>query len=520
MGIPYYFYTIYKKYNCDDKKLLINENDFKNMNIKYLFLDYNSMIHPCAHDAINLIEKEDVDIEDFIITKCLVYTNCIIELLNPEHVYIMIDGVAPRAKINQQRERRYKSELMKTNSGQTNTKWNSNKITPGTLFMKKLSKRLHEEYNKNKKNIIVNISDSDEPGEGEHKMMSIITKLELKQNDKIFIYGLDADLIMLSLLNKYNDNIILLRDNTFNDKLKESQKIFTYLDIHKLKNCIQSEMQIQLKINANYNNLNDYIFLCILLGNDFLEHIPSLIIKEGALNVLLKCYCKCFIKHKSHLTTNAKTINIVFLKDLLFELSKNEEYFFKNIWSIYSKNNKIVYKDAYPLEDFQNHIIYTEDYIKYNLTGYKWRYYNFYGVDNLESACKNYIDGLNWVWGYYNGHNHNNWSWYYKYHAVPFASDLFNYLNTKNHNNNNDCLGSSSPLKPIQQLIMVLPKKSLLEIIFEIDSTLADRLKRLLVEHKYFPDILVLDMIHREYLWQSKLFLEPIDLNFVNYLLI
>ena len=231
MGIPYYFYTIYKKYSNDnnDKSLMIHENELSNLNIKYLFFDYNSMIHPCAQDAIKINScNNNSELEDFIIAHCILYTKELIKSLNPEYIYIMIDGVAPRAKINQQRERRYKSQLMKNWGNEDKSTWNSNKITPGTPFMEKLSKQLHKELNDNNNKVF--ISDSNEPGEGEHKMMKIINDFNLKNDDKIFIYGLDADLIMLSLLNKWKNNIVLLRDNTFNDKLSDSQKIFTYLD--------------------------------------------------------------------------------------------------------------------------------------------------------------------------------------------------------------------------------------------------------------------------------------------------
>lgn len=549
MGIPYYFFTIYKKYSNVNNNLMITEDDLKKLNIKYLFLDYNSMIHPCAQDTLKIANENENnnidDLEDFIISKCLVYTNYVIDTINPECVFIMIDGVAPRAKINQQRERRYKSQLIKKLSG--SNKWDSNKITPGTTFMKRLSDKLNIVINKTSRKII--ISDSNEPGEGEHKMMKIISNLKLLDREKIFIYGLDADLIMLSLLNKWRDNIILLRDNTFNEKLTDFQKVFTYLDVCKLKNCIGEEMQSQCnnyynstqknnfnlqkgnlhktkQFNLDNNNLiYDYIFLCTLLGNDFLEHIPSLIIKENGLNIILKCYCKCLIenyKTENYLTNSQSYINIVFLKNLFYKLSNYEEYFFKNVWSIYKNKNNQIYKDTFSLEQNENLIIYTNDFIKYNFKDYKRRHYNYYGISNndIDECCKNFLDGLHWVWGYYNCHSHNNWDWYYKYHGSPFIMDLYKYLD-KHYTKFNCTFTSSSPLQPIQQLIMVLPKDSLLEILKEIDVNIFMKIKRLVIDQKeYFPDKLVLDMINKEYLWQSKIFLKTIDINIVNYLLL
>ena len=110
MGIPWYFYNIYNKYNTEND-LTIDEQSISKLNIDYLFLDYNSMIHPCSQQELNinesLIDKDNENIEENIILNCLNYTRYIISVINPKRVYIMIDGVAPRAKINQQRERRF-----------------------------------------------------------------------------------------------------------------------------------------------------------------------------------------------------------------------------------------------------------------------------------------------------------------------------------------------------------------------------------------------------------------------------
>ena len=275
MGIPWYFYTIYKKYNYEND-LMINENVISEIEIEYLFLDYNSMIHPCAQKVLALTdETNESKLEELIIKTCLDYTRYIINVIKPRITYIMIDGVAPRAKINQQRERRYKSHFFKEFSG--SVKWNSNKITPGTKFMDNLIQALNI-FKKELGNII--ISDSNEPGEGEHKMMKIISNI--KDDKKTCIYGLDADLIMLSLISVRSENIVLIRDNTFNSKLLERDRVYTYVAIKKLKQYVCKDLRSNLDnhvIISDENLIYDYIFLCFLLGNDFLENIPSLLIK-------------------------------------------------------------------------------------------------------------------------------------------------------------------------------------------------------------------------------------------------
>jgi len=523
MGIPYYFYTIYKKYNSEGD-LTINEDHLNNLDIDCLFLDYNSMIHPCAQRELEFLSEFEenmkiADIEEKIIDACINYTRYIMNIIKAEQTFIMIDGVAPRAKINQQRERRYKSHFFKelhfdnkTFTNQMN--WNSNKITPGTLFMEKLSKRL--ELLQKESPFKITISDSNEPGEGEHKMTKYINNMNIEK--KICIYGLDADLIMLSLMNKYADNIILIRDNTFNTKLSEKERVYTYLNINKLKTLLKQEL--------NTSEI-DYIFLCFLLGNDFLEHLPSVSIKENGLSALIKIYVKCQNVNNNNSQQQRRTlvnlqaldkgemqnsINISMLKSIFYELSKSEEYFFKNVLSVYKKDS--VYRDNLDLNSqYKNVFFYTNDVIQFNKDGFKERYYKYYNVTDIDKLCKEYLTGLYWTLGYYKNHVHQNWTWYYPYDAVPFASDIYSYL----HRNKLVIeINESKPNDPLTQLFMVLPKDSLVSIIQEQNPSLYNKLKRVfntqsVILNNYYPSKIYLDMIHKEYLWQSKVFLKNFD---------
>ena len=535
MGIPWYFYNIYEKYNTEND-LMINEHNIRKMNIDHLFLDYNSMIHPCAQQALKTVDKDtnDSDLDEYIINSCLLYTRYILNIIKPKCVYIMVDGVAPRAKINQQRERRYKSHFFKElNNEISDVYWNSNKITPGTPFMDKLTNSLYK-FEKDTTDLCkVVISDSNKCGEGEHKMLSFIKNIDI--NDDICIYGLDADLIMLSLMNKKANKIILIRDNTFNTKLDVSKKIYTYLNIGKLKGYIYKELSGDKQGCDKENLLYDYIFLCFLLGNDFLEHIPSLMIKENGINVVMKYYNLVFEKNGEYLiniealynNTLENSINLDMLKDIFYHLGKSEEYFFKNVYSIYKHKNKKVYKDSFDMDEInnnnQNVYFYNKDIIKYNEYGYKERYYKFYGNINTNNACKSYIIGLFWILGYYNNHSHDNWSWYYEYEATPFASDIFLYLSKeRNYLKLDTCsfLKKSIPNTSLEQLFMVLPKMSLLEIL-KSDKILYDKIYRIFNTNSieldlYYPNKIYLDMIHKEYLWQSKVFLKKIDTGIMN----
>ncbi|KAF8558793.1 putative 5-3 exonuclease [Imleria badia] len=174
------------------------------------------------------------------------YTNRVVNMVRPRKLlYMAIDGVAPRAKMNQQRSRRFRSaqeakdkaearrlavaewEAMgKVISDEEKDKeaWDSNAITPGTPFMALLAASLRywvvEKMNTDPgwKDLQVIISDAGVPGEGEHKIMDFIRRQRANQghdpNTKHVIYGLDADLIMLALAT-HEPNFRVLREDVF-----------------------------------------------------------------------------------------------------------------------------------------------------------------------------------------------------------------------------------------------------------------------------------------------------------------
>jgi 5'-3' exoribonuclease 1 len=535
MGVPYYFYEIFKKYN-DEKDLVISEGDLKSkINPKYLFFDYNSLIHPCAKIAIDLLDKSkhytNEEIETAIIYNCINYTRYIVSITDVKNVYIVIDGVAPRAKMNQQRQRRYKNkflrEIQKTEDN--GIYWDTNKITPGTSFMEKLKTSLVEFKGSifDDTGINIFISSSDEPGEGEHKMMRIIN--EIRPDENVCIYGLDADLIMLSLNSKYANRISLLRDNNKTNN-KDNQTNFLFLNISTLRTCILKDIEFYTgkKSDNSYRTIQDYIFLLFFIGNDFVGHIPSLVLKDNAMGIILKMYGKVVKETNGYITDSngREKINLENLKKFCKEIAKVENYFFTNVYSVYKKQE--IYRDNINLdENYENICFYKNDIIKFNKPGYKARYYTYYGIPTtkLKDVCQNYLSGLFWIFGYYNLHEHDNWNWYYEYHAVPFMSDMLFFLEMGLNKPVEIC--PSKPFTEIEQLCMVLPRDSLIDILGERMVQYGNVLFRLTklfrinsedVERN-FPTKLFLNMIHKEYIWQSEVFIDTTDLYFLNLIL-
>ena len=150
MGIPSYFSYVLKNHKIIKKLVGIKSS--------YLFMDANSIIYDVIYenDTINVDE-----IYKNVYNKIL----SIIEKIKPNTSFIAFDGVVPLAKMNQQKQRRYKSYI--TKQILKNNKWNTNAITPGTKFMNELDDYLSSIF-KDNKNII--FTGSKQSGEGEQKI--------------------------------------------------------------------------------------------------------------------------------------------------------------------------------------------------------------------------------------------------------------------------------------------------------------------------------------------------------------
>ena len=252
MGIPAYFKYIKTKV----KKSILLEPPSKTQN---LFLDFNGIIHGCKEEVFS-----DNGSEKDIYPKIISYIEYIVQLIEPSQLlYIAIDGVAPRSKMEQQRKRRYKSaqdrNMKPAMTGCDKQKWDSNAISPGTRFMNNVDYNLYSSsYLKHlSKSIKVIVSNSSCPGEGEQKIFRYLR--QLPDDDGInVIHGLDADLIMLSLLQNQK-NIYLYREYL--------EKPF-FININ--------EFSISLKNIHNNINSHDYVFLSFIMGNDFLPHFYAL----------------------------------------------------------------------------------------------------------------------------------------------------------------------------------------------------------------------------------------------------
>lgn len=75
--------------------------------------------------------------------------------------------------------------------------------------------------------------------------------------------------------------------------------------------------------------VDDFVFLCFFVGNDFLPHSPSLHIREGAIDAILAIYKQQLPALGDYLTLNGK-IDFNRVDIILNDIAKIEEEFIKS----------------------------------------------------------------------------------------------------------------------------------------------------------------------------------------------
>ncbi|KAK5728245.1 exonuclease II Exo2 [Elasticomyces elasticus] len=353
MGVPKFFRWLSERYPAISQ--LIAENRIPEFDA--LYLDMNGIIHNCTHNDSGSAPTAHVR-EDEMFIKIFNYIEHLFGKIKPQKLFFMaIDGVAPRAKMNQQRARRFRTALDNENArekaiaeGKEMPKeepFDSNCITPGTEFMARLTQQL--KYFVAKKisedmdwqGVEIVLSGHEVPGEGEHKIMEYIRQAKSQPNYdpnvRHCLYGLDADLIMLGLLS-HDPHFCLLREEvTFGRQGKAKSTELEHQNFYLMHLCIVREyleLEFQeLKTTAGVTFdlervIDDFILMAFFVGNDFLPNLPHLHINEGALALMFGVYKKVLPKAGGYINDGG-VINLERLALLLDELSQVEYRFFE-----------------------------------------------------------------------------------------------------------------------------------------------------------------------------------------------
>uniref|UniRef100_A0A663EAP4 5'-3' exoribonuclease n=1 Tax=Aquila chrysaetos chrysaetos TaxID=223781 RepID=A0A663EAP4_AQUCH len=384
MGVPAFFRWLSRKYpsiivNCveekakecngvkapiDTSKPNPNEVEFDN-----LYLDMNGIIHPCTHPEDKPAPKN----EDEMMVAIFEYIDRIFNIVRPRRLlYMAIDGVAPRAKMNQQRSRRFRASKEGMEAAEEKQKIRREILAKGrTVTM----------FNLYSSNLTVSftviLSDASAPGEGEHKIMDYIRRQRAQPNHDPNTHhclcGADADLIMLGLAT-HEPNFTIIREefkpnkpkpcalcnqmghevkdcqglprekqgkhDQFADSLPIAEQEFIFIRLCVLREYLERELTMaSLPFTFDFErSVDDWVFMCFFVGNDFLPHLPSLEIREGAIDRLVNIYKNVVHKTGGYLTesgfVNLQRVQMIMLavgevEDSIFRKRKDDDDNFK-----------------------------------------------------------------------------------------------------------------------------------------------------------------------------------------------
>lgn len=540
MGVPGFFSWLLKnKKKLGAKNLILNDLPYK---IKWLMLDANCLLHPCVANILekykegqlNINPDKDLrsQIEEYIWEKIAQCIDDMIIQTEPEYLYIAIDGVAPMGKILQQRQRRYRflfDKKLKLNTADTMKEieeiisktickpngieepilpLSSIELTPGTDYMERLNK-LMEKYSDTlkKRNIKCIYSSYHDEGEGEHKLLQYIKKNLKPESDSIVIYGLDADLLFLSLgLGHEYDLYVMREKQVFANKEVDLDEVpeYNYVEIKQLHVLISN-----LEVSTN-----DFIIMCYLIGNDFLPGLLTTDVKKGGIDKIFRAWNnfkeKCGIstqyengielniknnkidendennenmKIKSHLVEyddvmKKYKLNLEHLRGLFRELIWTEKYVWKNMnRDKYMNQENLEPEEIEKLNELreENKVEQMDKFIAGQTTntdflqkiefGSPNEYYSYYlGISCLDidkiiikKMVWDYIGGIEWCMNYYLD-TCISWTWGYNFMIAPLIRDVVNFF--PQSNKQIEMKYSPRTLNPVEQLILAIPPQT------------------------------------------------------------
>lgn len=611
MGVPGFFGWLVNVIKELKQFKLLKENvlniilETLKVPVNKFYIDGNCLIHPiCFYTLAKYKDDPRISegnfLRDRMFKNILKYIIYLVSYVRPKEVFLAIDGVAPLAKINQQRKRRFMSVLdtelidqIKKNHGAYREEiWNNTCISPGTEFMEQLHQFLLKNLKilntvKGKGQVKITYSSYHTPSEGEHKILQDIKLCNNTLCD--VIYGLDADLIFLSLAS-HKDNIYLLReesqinnksekndsmyeplnyvsicdfkqainykissdikskqnnnddnDNTFDDddefeiemnEISESSNITTTIVTTTTndKNDITIEKESNLRESNIPNFVNDFIFVCYLLGNDFLPHLPSIDIKIDGLNILLNCYCDVYIKYKTNLLDVSPEgdtiINNVFFMEFIklistYEITHFKIYLPKHLEKLRFRSPQSIDPLSVELWKFNNVTERDDNFLGVGRNEeWKYKYYSRYFASDgnqqeiINKACYKYLEGIVWTTKYY-FNKCPSWNYQYPYNYCPFITDISEYLRTSCIDMNvfNFNRQSQKPISALSQLLAVIPpqRNKLLPINYR---KLITSSQSLIID--MYPTCVTVDTMNKDQRFKCVPNLPTIDIDRIN----
>jgi 5'-3' exonuclease len=365
----------------------------------------------------------------------------------PDRVLLAVDGVVPMAKIRQQRVRRFKSVWLRKVIAPVGESWDTNAITPGTHFMDSLGLMLNGLA---KKHAGWTVSGVDEVGEGEHKIMKWLRDGVF--DGDIVVYGLDADLILLSMLvgEEKGLSLFLLREKQEFGRMSPltpgAAQEYQFMNIR--------EFQGRLGLSG-YSAVLNYIGYMSLMGNDFLPHSLTHKLSDDGHEFVMN-----EIRAQKEALIEDGRVSLSVLKDVVGRWGQGEET--RMLAMIRKKREQAVRgvakhmgeEEGLPLKWDAEAALMDGNKLR---EGWKEKYWHILSANyDVEHVCGEYVKGFQWIIDYYMGTLVNS-SWMFPAWLPPLWSDLAAFLDVEMPV---EITGGGASPAPQEQLAMVLPLES------------------------------------------------------------
>jgi 5'-3' exonuclease len=484
----------------------------------YVYLDANGLLHAAAQMIENYGDKKrklnpygHLSPEERRTRIFELFFDNIVEIVSmirPKKVlYIAIDGPAPRAKQNQQRERRFiAAQSRKIEEELSGTdKFDSTSISPGTEFMHELSKfmywkiRRYMQTENDWRGFKVIYSPPTVPGEGEHKILAYIRELSQHERDNAThcMFGPDGDLLMLTL-SIHVKHMSLFREDQFEPGFVD------LVNMGMIRRGLSMKLnqydEVKRGIRSEHDVSNDFVFIGFFVGNDFLPKIKMFYKLHDGLKKMFEIYADIISTDHCYLTTNGK-LNIDALQIFVTRLSEHEEEYIANQAIITAPDSRFIdhtllkYSSVSYIgnaNDAQNAII-----KRINMNAYRAAYYQKIGVnieedqnDNtyrVDTLCEAYLHNLVWVYKYYT-EGLPSWGDAYEYYYAPLMFDFARFIEklTQSDIDRISTFEMQHPALPFEQLLAILSQHSSKLLPEEYRGLMTDE-NSSLVKEGYYP---------------------------------
>jgi 5'-3' exonuclease len=368
------------------------------------------------------------------------YLEEIVQLVLPtEGVYVSCDGVVCAAKRRQQRLRRFKGPYLASLEG--TERWDQNALTPGSAFMASLAKDLVKKGSVMQKsmNLPVLVSTTEEPGEGEHKLMAHMRSLP---SVSCMIYGLDADLLLLAMLlvSEKGAPVHLLRE------AQEFEQGSGWRTVN-----IEALQGVLLKSSSTVpmaKRTDDFVAAMSLLGNDFLPKSLTHTVRDEGIPKLIQTLEQLWSQHKTLVNEKIDPTNLHFI--IRQFAAQEESAIVSACLNAIRQRTRAIDRESLPSQWATILQIYGGSRTlkpEWRSIYAKWRGHTPSGPDE-------YLAGVAWVFEYYKGRP-VDLGWHYESHLPPLWSDF------TESNINPPPLVYTTYLPAWVHLLAVLPETSL-----------------------------------------------------------